>query len=402
MNKIRNILKKVPFLVRIKRLITREKMSSISLFDLKEIEASKNNNKHKIVLVGHNGGTGGAEVLLENIAKKLISNSIDVVILTRGDGPIIKSYREIAPTYVVDNYEIVKDILKKLKANNYKTVILNTVVNGDLVKLFNKNGYHTMSLIHELPGVIKELKVEQRAKEISGHSNLIVFPSTYVYSKFTNIFNVKKPYVIKSQGLYMKHSNYKCENGKKYLKEKYDIDESKIIVLNAGVGEKRKGIDLFINMAKKCKDEKVHFVWVGELSNEIKKKFNKDITKLTNLTMVGFVSDKEQFLKFYEGCDIFALTSREDPFPSVVLEALNAAIPVVAFGNAGGFVDVVKNDKTGYLIEYERDDLMLEKIIYLAYDLEKRKKLGKNAKNVCKDYSFDNYIKFLIEKSRGI
>ena len=39
---------------------------------------------------------------------------------------------------------------------------------------------------------------------------------------------------------------------------------------------------------------------------------------------------------YYAGADIYALTSREDPFPSVILEALDALTPVVAFTESGG------------------------------------------------------------------
>lgn len=41
------------------------------------------------------------------------------------------------------------------------------------------------------------------------------------------------------------------------------------------------------------------------------------------------------------GADLYLLTSREDPFPNVVLEALDAKLPVIGFKNAGGFEDVV-------------------------------------------------------------
>ncbi|MBK9020721.1 MAG: glycosyltransferase [Sulfuritalea sp.] len=37
----------------------------------------------------------------------------------------------------------------------------------------------------------------------------------------------------------------------------------------------------------------------------------------------------------YGGADVFALTSREDPFPSVALEAMDASLPVVAFEGSG-------------------------------------------------------------------
>ena len=40
-----------------------------------------------------------------------------------------------------------------------------------------------------------------------------------------------------------------------------------------------------------------------------------------NIIYAGFISNKDELMNYYDACDVFLLTSREDPFPSVVLEA---------------------------------------------------------------------------------
>lgn len=50
------------------------------------------------------------------------------------------------------------------------------------------------------------------------------------------------------------------------------------------------------------------------------------------------------------GSDLFFLSSREDPFPSVVLEALAVGLPVGAFDSGGGYVDLIRKEPcTGFL-----------------------------------------------------
>ena len=49
-----------------------------------------------------------------------------------------------------------------------------------------------------------------------------------------------------------------------------------------------------------------------------------------------FPGDESDTDLFYAGADLYAMTSREDPFPSVVLEALDAGLPVVGFDGTGG------------------------------------------------------------------
>ena len=49
-----------------------------------------------------------------------------------------------------------------------------------------------------------------------------------------------------------------------------------------------------------------------------------------------FIKDPKKYHGLLSHVDVFWLTSREDPFPSVVLEAMKYEIPVVAFENSGG------------------------------------------------------------------
>ncbi len=51
------------------------------------------------------------------------------------------------------------------------------------------------------------------------------------------------------------------------------------------------------------------------------------------LRLPGYVPDTAVF---HRAADVFALTSREDPFPNVVLESMDAGVPVVAFAGTGG------------------------------------------------------------------
>ena len=52
----------------------------------------------------------------------------------------------------------------------------------------------------------------------------------------------------------------------------------------------------------------------------------------------GFLRDPDAF---FAAADAFLLTSREDPFPSVVLEALDVEVPVIAFADGGGYVELL-------------------------------------------------------------
>jgi hypothetical protein len=65
--------------------------------------------------------------------------------------------------------------------------------------------------------------------------------------------------------------------------------------------------------------------------------------------MPGRRDDVGAFLRAADG---YALTSREDPFPSVALEAMAAGLPVVAFGRSGGIPDMLEDTGAGAVVPY--------------------------------------------------
>jgi hypothetical protein len=150
-------------IIRATKKVSKKNMNKISAFIL-----SHRKNK-KVIIVGHSGGLGGAEVLLENIIKELKKQQVDPVVLVRGNGPMIEKYNAIAPTYVINTDESTTNAFDRLKKLGYNEVIFNTVINGDLVSKLKSKGFYVTSLIHELPGVIKLLKCERRAKSIAKH-----------------------------------------------------------------------------------------------------------------------------------------------------------------------------------------------------------------------------------------
>jgi glycosyltransferase involved in cell wall biosynthesis len=72
---------------------------------------------------------------------------------------------------------------------------------------------------------------------------------------------------------------------------------------------------------------------------------------------------------------IFALTSREDPYPLVVLEAGLSGVPVVCFQGAGGAPELVEADG-GVVVPYLDIELMADSIAWLADDPVARQQRG--------------------------
>lgn len=110
------------------------------------------------------------------------------------------------------------------------------------------------------------------------------------------------------------------------------------VVLGAGTVDWRKGPDLFVQLATEVRRrtrEPVRFVWVGgDLTGTDWERIRSDIER-TGSDHVHFVGVKPDPVPWFAMADLFALTSREDPFPLVCLEAATLGKPIVTYRNGG-------------------------------------------------------------------
>jgi glycosyltransferase involved in cell wall biosynthesis len=297
----------------------------------------------------------------------------------------------------------VEKLIASLNKNNVNIAICNTVVTGDIVEILVKNNFRTISLVHELPGVIQQYKQEKNAQKISEFADTIVFPAEYVKKNFSTVTSLDPAKCrIRPQGLFLKNRyRDRKEEARSLLREKLALPADSKVVLGVGSADFRKGADLFVQVAKNVirDNQDAVFVWVGQKDTNLMKNIDPDIENSGLSKKILFVGIRTDDLDvFYSGSDIFLLTSREDPFPSVVLDAMNAGLPVIGFQDAGGFQDII-TDETGVLVPHSDIEKMSERTTFFLRNQDIRSKLGRNAADLIdKQFSFVDYIYFLLEQ----
>lgn len=339
------------------------------------------NNEEKIVLLSHDLSGTGAPILAYNIAKSLQQLNKDVVVLV-GQSTVsflLKKYREsnipviflddnrynYSNAHVCLNYNRIKEytgdeyvniILEMLRNEGFSNVITNTVVGGKFVKNLKNYNFKIISLIHEMKTTIELYGFYNYGKDISIYSDYIVFPDETVRNDFENLYKkINGKCLIRPQGVYL---NKKIEGNKNnFYFSNYGFNLDDYIIMNSGTCELRKGIDLFLESAtilKNICDRNIHYVWTGnfggnrELEGWIRNQIKKSNLE-SNFHIIPFIENQDEYKTLLSNVNIFWSTSREDPFPSVVLEALNYNITVIGFKNAGGINTMLDNNR-GYLI----------------------------------------------------
>lgn len=363
------------------------------------VETNLQKNK-KIIYVTHDTHFNGAQLLSLNIISVLNKHfGYDVEIISKAEGVLSEEFKQYGNVFIISensrkNFE---NHIKKLVDQKYEIAICNTVITGDIAEILSNHDVKVVSLIHELPGVIKQYQAEGLASSIVLYADKIVFPSQYVFKKFqTVVADVPQDKVIiQPQGLY-KTNSFKDSlvEAKNKLRENLNIPSNAKIVLGVGFADFRKGIDIFTDIATQVRkeDPNIYFVWVGSLEpnamNSISRSSKESVIFIDATPDVGL---------YYAGADLYLLTSREDPFPSVVMEAFDVETPVIGFDDAGGFSDIV-TEETGQLVEYLNKSEMIKAIKRHLYSEELLKKKGIEARSLIeKKYNFLDYVYKLLE-----
>lgn len=361
-----------------------------------------------ILLITHNFERQGAPVLLLNIAKWLHNNGYHVVVASTKYGALIEDFEKYSTVLIQSQKSFVGCCQMLNSRYGYYKVICNTVVVGNLAQPLKQSGYTVVSMIHEMENLIRSEGYTRNCDIIADFSDWIVFPSNYGYQSFakctTKTINENKV-CIRNQGLFnMDEQKLSKTEKRRMICEYLGVDVSdKFIVLNVATACYRKGFDLFLDLAYQMRDnEKFCFIWVGDKTAPILKKKEKEYSLVSydNLILPGYIVEKDILCDFYGAADILCLTSREEPFGSIVLEAFNAKTPVIAFSGCGGYMDVVQQDKTGYLVP----PFDLARLSNKLKEIEQSpnyEQVCENCGKEIKKHSFDGYCKFIMHLFDG-
>jgi len=173
----------------------------------------------------------------------------------------------------------------------------------------------------------------------------------------------------------------------------YPRDTSKPLnVLFVGRLEKRKGVHVLMEAIPKVIDrlKYVEFTIVGRdtffqrdetsfksperknFKTEFYEKLPSEIKRKVHL--VGEVS-KDELENYYKNCDLFVAPSLHETFGFVYLEAMSCGKPVVGC-KVGGVPEVIKDGKTGFLVEPSNPDQLAEAIVRILKDPKLRLEIG--------------------------
>jgi len=359
-------------------------------------------DQERLLVVSHDAHPHGAQYLALNLVKELkVALGLDVEVLLLGDGPLEKDFRALAPVHRLQDMDVgaIESLLRSLRSRGFDAVLANTAVAGRRIRQFSDAGLRTVALVHELPGVVKQYHLEEAVADICRLAEHVVVGSHAVQEGLASFVPTPQAArsIVRPQGLFTK-SRYRGTRDRRVprerLRSRLGVAPDARIVLAVGYADFRKGVDLFAKVAASvCRRiEGLHFVWVGHRDVGMQEQVDGILRAAgveANVHFMGLDFDTDDY---YAGADVYALTSREDPFPSVVLESLSVGTPLVAFAGTGGGADFIEHHACGIAVPAFDTDAFVQALTSLLRDGELRERLGQSGRHcIDAEFSFRRY-----------
>ena len=161
---------------------------------------------------------------------------------------------------------------------------------------------------------------------------------------------------------------------------------NKLLVGHVGALDNgQKGQEFIIAVARELQSSHadVHFMLVGGGEDEAMLK--AAAAGLSNLTFTGFVDNVGDYLAAF---DIFVLPSNREGIGSILLDAMEQGLPVIA-SRVGGVPDIVRHDENGVLIDPASPAQLRDAILQLRADPARRRAYGEQGRESAKHFTGD-------------
>jgi len=334
------------------------------------------------------GGIERVVVNLSNYFSKQSDYNVEIIsIFKKNINPFYNLNKNIKIFYLSNNKFNNDGIQNKIKTYYLMYQKLKEylkLTDADIIIGFSTNINIIMGVLRKYS---KATLISTEHAQYTAHNILVRLVKRVFYKKLNYIVTLN----LTDKKKYEKYlKNVICIPNFINIKNKKQASLDNKLIFSAGRLHKHKGFDLLIKAFKIV--AKKYPEWILEIAGEgnEKSKLTKLIKKYKlekNVFIIPFQSNIEK--KYLEAA-IYVLSSRQECFPMVLLEAMSYGIPVVSFDSPNGPRDIIKNENDGFLIKPYDVNKMAKKIMFLIENYELRKRMGINAYENIKRFSEEN------------
>lgn len=382
--------------------------NELKLFEKKKI------NSRKVSILALHLGYGGVENVICNIANMLSDDfEVEIISLYKKKQIPFKISKKVKIKYLSNTCSNREEFKKALKSKNIISVIREGI--KAIYILINKNRWIKKAIIYDDAKVVISTRIEfSKILNEYGRSDVIKIHQEHTYrvdneyicklNKLNNIDYIM-PVSIPLKNSYQGKLNSKlkyiplCLSNYPKAEEISKLNTKNLIAI--GRLENEKGFADLIKVISKIKTEYIYLNIFGDGSEmQSLNLLAKELDVQKKIKFWGYKSPK--FISNYlQKSSLYIMTSFEESFGLVLIEAMSYGLPCIAFDSAKGATSIIDNS-CGYIVKDRNIDEMANNIDnYLKLPSKEKKKLGKNARANSKKYEFNSikkeWLKFMNE-----
>lgn len=163
-------------------------------------------------------------------------------------------------------------------------------------------------------------------------------------------------------------------------------------VLAVGRLASQKGFDLLLYAWQKTQNRrngwKLRIVGSGRHLKDLKRQIEANDIE----DSVEILPATKDILNHYKQASIYAMSSRYEGLPLVLIEAMASGLPIVSFDCQTGPAEVIQDNKTGFLVPALDVDKLAETLDKLMNNEHLRTKFSENSLKEVNRFSIDNIV----------
>lgn len=343
----------------------------------------------RVLMVGHSGSRSGAPRVMLHLLGALSSRWKPEVLLRTG-GPLEREYRASGPLWNLEHplahgkgldARLVRGLIDRpflqprrlrgwvdewASVGNMDVVHNNTATNGRLLRSLRRLGCPIVTHLHETNvSILRSTNAREWDTTLECTDRFIAV-SDAVKDDLVGLYDVAEERVVVIPN---------------FLPDLPHVEDRRVlpgvpqgvpVVGGCGYIDELKGVDLFAEVAVRVRDrmgDRVAFVWTGPLvDRQLKDRIDRQ-------GVVQWMGEVEAGADLAQSCEVVFVSSREESFSMVALEAAAAGKPVLGFQGARG-LGAVLGSVPGCLVPDHDVGRMAERIESLLVDPSERRRIG--------------------------
>ncbi|MCR8454643.1 MAG: glycosyltransferase family 4 protein [Crenarchaeota archaeon] len=217
-------------------------------------------------------------------------------------------------------------------------------------------------------------------------ADIIVVPSEYFIEESIFLKRYRDKIIEIPNGVDIE--TFAAPYSKEEVRKILGLEERGRVVLQVSVLLERKGPHILLKaiprVVERC--ENVTFVFVGGGELERYRMLARKLGVEKYVKFTGYVKEGEKLL-YYKAADVFVLPSVEEVMPLALLEASAAGLPIVA-SDLTTLRRIIEDGYNGLFVKRGDPRSLADAIIYLLENEDVRERIGKNARERIKEYSW--------------